>query len=77
MLRWKQKGSAAGFWSGWPQKGFLGKGFPKGASFQQETPVKYSAGSSCVYHLARSCAYHILWLKNFSTPFLILHVGEC
>ena len=30
-------------------KGFLGKGFPKGASFQQETPLKYSAGRSCVY----------------------------
>ena len=31
-------------------KGFLGKGFPKGASFQQETPLKYNAGRSCVYH---------------------------
>ena len=51
-------------------KGFLGKGFPKGASFQQETSVKYSAGSSCVYHLALSCAYHIFWLKNFSNTFL-------
>ena len=51
-------------------KGFLGKGFPKGASFQQETPLKYSAGRSCVYHLALSCAYHTFWLKNFSNTFL-------